>query len=40
MWDLPRLGIELVSAELYWQVDSLPLSHQGSPGGCLNVDLP
>ena len=29
MWDLSRPGIEPVS--LRWQVDSLPLNHQGSP---------
>ena len=28
--NLPDSGIELVSPA--WQVDSLPLSHQGSPG--------
>ena len=27
MWELPRPGIN----PLYWQVGSLPLSHQGSP---------
>ena len=27
--DLPKLGIELTSPA--WQVDSLPLSYQGSP---------
>ena len=39
MWDLPSPGIEPVSPALaggcffffFWQVDSLPLSHQGSP---------
>ena len=30
MWDLPGPGIEPVS--LHWKADSLPLSHQGSPG--------
>ena len=29
MWDLPGSGMELHL--LHWQVDSLPLSHQGSP---------
>ena len=30
MWDLPRPGIELMSPT-YWQVVSLPLSHQENP---------
>ena len=29
MWNLPGLGIELVS--LHWQTDFYPLRHQGSP---------
>ena len=39
MWDLPRLGIEPMSPALagrfffffFWQADSYPLDHQGSP---------
>ena len=30
MWIFPDQGFN--SCPLYWQVDSLPLSHQGSPG--------
>ena len=30
MWDLPGPGIKPVSSK--WQADSLPLTHQGSPG--------
>ncbi|CAI9165840.1 unnamed protein product [Rangifer tarandus platyrhynchus] len=29
MWDLPGPRIKLVT--LHWQIDSLPLSHHGSP---------
>ena len=32
-WDLPGSGIK----SGHWQVDSLPLSHQGSPKTSLNV---
>ena len=35
--DFPNLGIEPAKAMslLYWQVGSLPLSHLGSPRGCV-----
>ena len=36
MWDLPGSGTKPES--LAWQVDSLPLSHKGSPSGLLNCE--